>query len=99
LDFLEQNGMEGAPHPPNSPDLAPCDFYLFGHIQHLLAGREFADRVELQEAVMAILDDIEKVTLGEVFLTWTARLSRCIEIKGECVGTWSKQSHFANRTS
>jgi hypothetical protein len=68
-----------------SPDLAPCDFYLFGYIKYLLASREFADRVELQEAVMAILDGIGKVTLGEMFRTWIARLSRCIEINGECV--------------
>jgi hypothetical protein len=72
-------------HPPYSPDLAPCDFYLFGCVQHLLAACEFADRVEFQEAVMVILDGVEKVTLGEAFLTWMARLSRCIEINGEYV--------------
>jgi hypothetical protein len=77
--------MKRAPHPPYSPDLALCDFYLFGYIKHLLAGREFADRVEFQEAVMAILDDIEKVTFGDMFLSWMARLSRCIEINGEYV--------------
>jgi hypothetical protein len=85
LDFLEQNGMERAPHPPYSQDLAPCDFYLFGYVRGLLAGREFADRTELEQAVMAILDGIEKVTLGEVFLTWMARLRTCIETNGEYV--------------
>jgi hypothetical protein len=47
-----------------------------------MAGREFADRVELQEAVMTNLDGIEKIALGEVFLIWMTRLSRCIEING-----------------
>jgi hypothetical protein len=83
LDFLEQNGMERAPHPLFSPDLAPCDFCLFSSVKHLPAGREFADRNELEQAVMAILDGIEKVTLREVFLTWMARLTRCIETNGE----------------
>jgi hypothetical protein len=34
LDFLEQNGMK-APYPSYSPDLAPADFYLFGHVKQL----------------------------------------------------------------
>jgi hypothetical protein len=54
--------------------LAPCDFYLFGNVKGLLAGSELADRTELEQAVVAILDGIKKVTLGEVFLTWMARL-------------------------
>jgi hypothetical protein len=52
--------MERATHPLYSPDLALCDFYPFGYVKHLLAGREFADRVGLQEEIMAILDGIEK---------------------------------------
>jgi histone-lysine N-methyltransferase SETMAR len=85
LDFLEQNGMERAPHPPYSPDLAPCDFYLFGYVRGLLAGSEFADRTELEQAVVALLDGIEKATLSEVFLTWTARVKTCIQTNGEYV--------------
>ncbi|PNF31047.1 hypothetical protein B7P43_G17721 [Cryptotermes secundus] len=27
--FLTKNGMTPVPHPPYSPDLAPCDFFLF----------------------------------------------------------------------
>jgi histone-lysine N-methyltransferase SETMAR len=84
-DFLEQNGMEKAPHPPYSPDLAPCDFYLFGDVKGLLAGSEFADRTEFEQAVAAIVDGIEKVTLGQVFLTWMSRLKTCIETNEEYV--------------
>jgi histone-lysine N-methyltransferase SETMAR len=58
LDFLELNGMDRAPHPPYSPDLAPCDFYIFGYIKQVLTGREFAERMGFLEAVMAILDAI-----------------------------------------
>jgi histone-lysine N-methyltransferase SETMAR len=85
LDFLEHNAMERALHPPYSPELVPCDFSLFGHVKGLLAGGEFADRTELEQVVVAILDGIEKVTLGEVFLAWMARLRACIETNGEYV--------------
>jgi hypothetical protein len=95
LDFLEQNGMERAPHPPYSPDLAPCDFSLFGSVKNLRADREIADVVKLHEAVIAIFDSIGNVTLGEVFLTWQdfRDASKSME------SMWSKQSHFVNRTS
>jgi hypothetical protein len=29
--------MKRAPHPPYSPDLAPCDFYLFGYVKDRLS--------------------------------------------------------------
>jgi hypothetical protein len=77
--------MKRAPYPPYSPDLAPCDFYLFDYIKRLLAGREFADRSELLQAVMIILNSIEKVTLKEVFLTWMRKLAKYINTNGEYV--------------
>jgi hypothetical protein len=36
--FIAGNDMKRAPHPPHSPDLAPCNFYLFGDIKARLAG-------------------------------------------------------------
>jgi hypothetical protein len=58
LDFLELNRMERATHPPYSPDLAPCDSYLFGYIEQILASCEFAERKGLLKADMAIFDAI-----------------------------------------
>ena len=28
VNYLEEEGMEIISHPPHSPDLAPCDFWL-----------------------------------------------------------------------
>ena len=28
VDYLTEEGIEIIPHPPYSPDLAPCDFWL-----------------------------------------------------------------------
>jgi histone-lysine N-methyltransferase SETMAR len=77
LEFLVQNGMERAPHPPYSPDLAPSDFYLFGYIKHLLRGHEFANRDELFQAVSDIVANIENTKLDEVFHSWMDRLHYC----------------------
>jgi hypothetical protein len=39
--FCEENWLRLAVHPPNSPDFAPSDFFLFGHIEHCLQGIAF----------------------------------------------------------
>ena len=33
---LEELGIKRLPHPPYSPDLAPSDFFLFGHLKKFL---------------------------------------------------------------
>jgi histone-lysine N-methyltransferase SETMAR len=38
-------------HPPYSPDLAPCDFHLFGPLTDALRGRLFADIDDLKYKV------------------------------------------------
>jgi hypothetical protein len=60
LDFLEQNGMKSTALT-HSPDLAPSDFSLFGHVKQLLAGHEFPDRGAFLDAVQDILRGIEKL--------------------------------------
>jgi hypothetical protein len=37
-----KQGHESSPRPPNSPDLAPADFHLFGHLKNALRRRRFA---------------------------------------------------------
>jgi len=44
-DFLAHKGIITLSHPPYSPDLAPCDFFLFPKMKLQLKGRRF-DRVE-----------------------------------------------------
>jgi histone-lysine N-methyltransferase SETMAR len=86
--FMEQNGMERTIHPAYSPDLAPSDFYLFGDVKQMLVGCEFTDLDELIHAINALLTAIEKVTLEEVFLAWTTRLTQCAALDGvyaECL--------------
>ena len=54
--YLKQERVRLLPHPPYSPDLAPCDFFLFLKIKKELAGRHF-DRVEnLARAIKTITD-------------------------------------------
>jgi histone-lysine N-methyltransferase SETMAR len=38
-------------HSPNSPDLAPSDFHLFGPLKNLLGGKSFSDDKEVETEV------------------------------------------------
>jgi len=38
-EIINKMGWEVLPHPPYSPDLAPCDFHLFGSLKEHYVGR------------------------------------------------------------
>jgi hypothetical protein len=75
--------MKSALHPSYSPDLAPPNFDLFGHVKRCLAGPSLEDADQLLAAVEGVLEGIEKVTLHVVFFEWMDRLRKCIAINGE----------------
>jgi hypothetical protein len=43
LEFLTKKSITKTDHPPYSPDLAPCDFWLFTKLKNVLKGQRFAD--------------------------------------------------------
>jgi hypothetical protein len=55
---------KSAPHPPNSPDLAPCDFFLFPRMEGQKKGKRFADVREVKKKTLEILNKIrtEKIS-------------------------------------
>jgi hypothetical protein len=57
-----------------SPDLAPSEFFLFGHTKHHLQGIAFPSREELFTAIHGIVRAIPRLTLGDLFRHWMERL-------------------------
>ena len=82
-EYMTDHGMRRMPHPPYSPDLAPCDFFLFGYIKTKLIGSEFATKDEALEKINAILKEIPKETLISTFYEWMRRLEEVIDSNGE----------------
>jgi hypothetical protein len=76
------------PYPPYSPDLAPSDFFLFpfGYIKGKLMGYRAETPSELLVRIRVILAEIPRETLNSVFLEWTERLQKCLQVDGEYVG-------------
>ena len=51
-DCLTKMGIKTVPHPPYSPDLAPCDFFLFPKLR----GCRYETIEEMKEAVTKVTD-------------------------------------------
>jgi len=80
---LEDKGIRRLIHPPYSPDLAPCDFFLFGYLKKQLEGRKFQNEHDLLNEVKRILMTICSDVLLRVYQEWIRRLKKCIEVEGE----------------
>ena len=50
-EFLAKKNIPVLPHPPCSPDLAPCDFYLFPKLKSKLKGHHFGTVVNVKKIV------------------------------------------------
>ena len=46
-DMIASIGMIELPHPPYSPDLSPCNFWLFSYVKKQLAGKVINTRLAL----------------------------------------------------
>jgi hypothetical protein len=75
-EFLAGNGMKRASQPPDSPDLSPCDFYLYGYIKGRATGASFEEPDQVLQAIDAIFQSIGKATLERVFQEWMDRLAQ-----------------------
>ena len=72
-DYLKQETIVELPHPPYSPDLAPCDPRLTKH----LAGRKHQTRKNLGSAIFQCLNSIPRKDNETAFKNWIKRLKLC----------------------
>ena len=57
-DYLTKMGIKTVPQPPYSPDLAPCDFWLFPKLKEKLRGCRYETIEEMKEAVTKVIDTL-----------------------------------------
>jgi hypothetical protein len=60
LQFLEKYKMVVIRHPPHSPNLAACDFFLFPEMKLKLKGRWFGTVEEIEAESERVLDCLTK---------------------------------------
>ena len=80
---LASGKVEVLNHPPYSPDLSPCDFFLFPRLKKMLSGNMYQSRSSLGSAIYQCLQQIPKEDYLSALLDWVKRLQKCVSVKGE----------------
>jgi hypothetical protein len=78
-------GSPNLPWPANSPDLTPCDFFLWGYVKSLVYQTEPADLTELRGRIQQIFDTLPQELVNRSVAGYHHRLQRCIEVNGMSV--------------
>ncbi|KYN31622.1 hypothetical protein ALC56_14120 [Trachymyrmex septentrionalis] len=82
-EFLTKNNTLMMPQPPYSPDLAPCDFFLFPKLKRPMKGRRYATIEEIKTASKEELNKITKNNFLKFFEDWKKRWYKCIISDGD----------------
>ena len=68
-------GIKTVPQPPYSPDLAPCDFWLFPKLRGC---RRYERIEEMKEAVRKVIDTLTQEDFDGAFQKLLERYNKCI---------------------
>ena len=81
--FLASEKVEVLNHPPYSPDLSPCDFFLFPRLKKMLSGNKDSSRSSVGSAIYQCLRQIPKEDYLSAFRDRIEKLQKCVSVKGE----------------
>ena len=76
-------GIKTVPQPPYSPDLAPCDFWLFPKFKKNLRGSHFETIEEMKEAVTRVMDTFTLEDFQRAFQKLVEWYNKCTAARGE----------------
>jgi len=82
LQFLSNN-ITVCPHPPYSPDLALCDFWLFPKVKMTMKGKCFESIRDIEAATTVQLKTLTKEDFQNCFRKWQERWDKCVRCEGE----------------
>ena len=78
-DYLTKMGIKTDPQPSYSPDLVPCDFWLFPKLR----GCRYERIEEMKEAVTKVIDTLTQEDFHGAFRELLERYNKCIAAGGE----------------
>ena len=73
IDYLTKMGIKTLPHPPYSPDLAPCDFCLFAKLR----GCCYETIKEMKESVTKVIDMLTQEDFHGALQKFLVRYNKC----------------------
>ena len=74
LDFLASNDVQLVTYPSYSPDLAPCNWYLFPSAKRQMSGKQFQNAKDARAFFDGVLLDIPQSTWSGVIESWFERM-------------------------
>ena len=77
-EFLAKKNIHALPHTPYSPDLAPCDFYLFPKLK----GHHFGTMENIQKIVTDELHTLTENDFRYCYVQWKKRWNHCVTSHG-----------------
>ena len=81
--FLSNKNITVCPHPPYSPDLALCEFWLFPKVKMTMKGKRFESIQDIEAATTAQLKTLTKENFHDCFRKWQERWDKCVRSEGE----------------
>ena len=83
--FLAKHRTAQLQQPPYSPDLAPCDFFLFPRLKKALKGHRFEATEDIKRNSTKTLLDIPKEEFAKFFQQWQKSWAKCVAAEGKYV--------------
>jgi len=81
-EFLVKKNIPILPHPPYSPDLDPCDFYLFPKLKLELKGHNFGTMENIQKIVTNELHTLMENDFRYFYDQWKKCWNHCVTSQG-----------------
>lgn len=74
MGFLAKHSIPLLDHPPYSPDLATCDFYLFPKVKSALKGTKIESVEAVKEKAARVLKELTEENFHHCFEQWKIRM-------------------------
>ena len=82
-EYLERKKGKLVDHPPQSYDLAPCDFVLFPKTKEMLKGKRFGSAEEAVDAYKEVISAWPTVMFKKAIESWFYHMKLCIAPNGD----------------
>ena len=83
LDLLAANDVQLITHPPHSPDLAPCDWFLFPSVKRQLKEQQFQNAEDARAFIEGVSLDMPHLKWSGVIDSWFERMVKCVQAEGD----------------
>ena len=81
--FKSKMSIKTVSQPPYTPDLVPCDFWLFPKFKEKLRGCRYETTEEMKETVRKVIDTLTQEDFHGAFQKLLEWLNKCIAAGGD----------------